>query len=232
MGFSMLITSALLIVALVVPAEAQAVPLCFGRTATIVGTTGDDDGHANPVIEGTAGVDVIVGLGGNDTIDGNGGDDYICGNAGADDIDVNEDAASGNDHLSGGGGPDCAVGSWFPTESGLRDVIRGGSQNDSCLTGGPGRDDIAGGSGDDSLNGNAGDDVLRGNFGNDRLDDTFPGVDDTDVLFGNPGNDFLFADDGDTLDSLDGGTQPVADICEGDMLEDAEDVVINCESPT
>jgi Ca2+-binding RTX toxin-like protein len=227
-GSFILISAVLLAIGIVVPVRADTVPLCFGRTATIVGTSGDDDGHANPVIEGTAGADVIVGLGGNDVIDGNGGDDHICGNAGRDDLDTHEDAAAGNDHLLGGGGPDCAVGSWSDTESGLRDVIRGGSQNDRCLTGGPGNDLVAGGSGDDFLNGNAGDDMLRGGVGNDRVDDTFPGSDDTDILSGNAGIDYLFADDGDALDSLDGGAQ--LDTCKRDVIGGAEDVTVNCES--
>ena len=43
------------------------------RSATIVGTPGDD------TLRGTDGPDVIVGLGGDDTIFGLGGDDVICG---------------------------------------------------------------------------------------------------------------------------------------------------------
>src|SRR4051794_18154948 len=46
---------------------------CFGRTATIRGTSGND------VIYGTNGSDVIVGGKGTDQIHGLGGDDFICG---------------------------------------------------------------------------------------------------------------------------------------------------------
>jgi hypothetical protein len=53
--------------AVAVPADAAARPKCFGRTATIVGTNGDD------VLKGTAGADVIVGRGGQDTILARGG---------------------------------------------------------------------------------------------------------------------------------------------------------------
>ncbi len=45
---------------------------CFGQTATIVGTDGDD------VLTGTDGDDVIVGLGGTDTIYPRAGDDRVC----------------------------------------------------------------------------------------------------------------------------------------------------------
>src|SRR6185312_17495539 len=54
-----------------------ATPTCFGQTATVTGTAGDDT-----ALTGTSGADVIVGLGGNDTISGGGGNDLICGNAG------------------------------------------------------------------------------------------------------------------------------------------------------
>jgi Ca2+-binding RTX toxin-like protein len=66
------------------PASA-AVPICFGKNATIVGTKADD------FLMGTEEADVIVGLGGNDTIRGLFGDDRICG-------------GSGNDRLSAGWG--------------------------------------------------------------------------------------------------------------------------------
>jgi Ca2+-binding RTX toxin-like protein len=67
-------------------------PTCFGQTATIVGTPGDD------VLMGADGTDVIVGKGGNDTIYGEdeddpynylstGGDDFLCGNGGIDRIE-------------------------------------------------------------------------------------------------------------------------------------------------
>lgn len=65
---------------------------CEGRTATVVGSPGDD------VIMGTAKPDVIVGLGGDDMIDGQAGDDVICGNDGADTLL----GGGGGDHLFGG----------------------------------------------------------------------------------------------------------------------------------
>src|SRR5205809_5202499 len=52
---------------------AQAVPMCLGKRATIVGTSGVD------TIYGTAGPDVIVGLASQDLLFGRGGADRICG---------------------------------------------------------------------------------------------------------------------------------------------------------
>jgi len=75
-------------------------PMCFGRPATIIGTSGTD------TLTGTAGDDVIVGLGGRDTISGLGGDDRICGGAGAD-LLIGGD---GNDRVKGQGGPDTLQG--------------------------------------------------------------------------------------------------------------------------
>src|SRR4051794_12516838 len=75
---------------------------CFGATATIVGTPGDD------VIRGTNGPDVIVGERGDDRINGRGGDDLICGRSGDDKIL----GGKGDDRVRGrrgggrgGGGP-------------------------------------------------------------------------------------------------------------------------------
>ena len=99
---------------------------CAGKTATIVGTPGDD------FINGTAGDDVIVGLGGNDIINGGGGNDIICG-------------GGGDDKLLGGEGNDSLYGS-----SG-HDALAGGNGND-YLSGGAGGDDICyGGAGNDTI---------------------------------------------------------------------------------
>jgi sugar lactone lactonase YvrE len=71
-------------------------PKCEGRTATIVGTEGDD------TIDGSPFDDVMVGLGGEDTLAGSGGDDRICGGDGGDDID----GQGGRDRCDGGKGRD------------------------------------------------------------------------------------------------------------------------------
>ncbi len=93
-----------------------AVPACFGRNATIVGTRGND------FLTGTEDADVIVGLGGNDTIRGLFGDDRICG-------------GSGNDKLSAGWG-------FSQIDGGIGDdrlLIRGGYAD---LWGGAGNDTL------------------------------------------------------------------------------------------
>ena len=66
-------------------------PLCDGKPATIVGTSGDD------VLNGTESDDVIVGRGGNDRLVGGEGNDTLCG-------------FSGDDTLVGGPGDDVMLG--------------------------------------------------------------------------------------------------------------------------
>jgi RTX calcium-binding nonapeptide repeat (4 copies) len=97
---------------------------CNGLTATIVGTTGNDNIH------GTSGRDIISGLGGNDTIAGYGGDDVICGDSGSDTID----GGHGNNTLIGGTG---------------NDTLKGGKGTDT-LNGGGGTDKCDGGTGTDT----------------------------------------------------------------------------------
>jgi VCBS repeat-containing protein len=116
---------------------------CFGVTATIVGTPGDD------VIRGTNGADVIVAGRGDDRIKGRGGDDLICGR-------------SGDDEIRGGNGDDRVLG-WRGD-----DLILGGSGNDRLL-GGLKADKILGGSGDDVLNGGAATDECDGGPGVNHL---------------------------------------------------------------
>ncbi len=106
--------------------------LCQGRTATIVGTDGDDP------LTGTPGDDVIHGLAGNDRIAGLGGDDVICG-------------GPGGDRLSGGGGDDQLFG-----DAG-NDVLKGGPGRDR-LFGQRGRDTLDGQSGSDRCDGGSGSD--------------------------------------------------------------------------
>jgi Ca2+-binding RTX toxin-like protein len=88
---SLLVTGVLLWPAI---AAQAATPSCFGQTATIVGTSGDD----NP-LSGTSGDDVIVGLGGDDLIQGGAGNDLMGGD--------------GDDKLNGGTGVDMADYSQF-----------------------------------------------------------------------------------------------------------------------
>jgi Ca2+-binding RTX toxin-like protein len=189
---------------------------CFGETATIVGTPGDDVLIGR---EDTA--DVIVGLGGDDIIFGaedinarTAPGDRLCGGSGADFVrgGVGEDrtqGGSGEDHVDGSFGFDVI------TQGGLdRDRVE---DCDSEFTGGVRI--IKGGPGDDRLcvdtdrtrmYGNAGDDVLIdltcvdvarmfGGRGDDSFESHFDnlqgedcsqsGSDVRDRLFGGPGHD-------------------------------------------
>ena len=181
--------AALLIVGVVIlipsPAADAAPPLCGGKPATIVGTTGDD------VLKGTDGDDVIVGLAGDDLIKGLGGNDTLCGQYGNDILvgGAGDDvlwAGPGSDWVSYGLAPNGVVvhlGTGVSTGWGtdqLRSIenILGSPWNDD-LVGNGSRNVIKGGSGDDTivgrrssdhLYGGLGDDILRGKQGSDVLD--------------------------------------------------------------
>jgi len=134
----------------VLPAlPAEAAPRCFGKAATIVGTSGNDR------LRGTRGTDVIVGRGGHDLIRSGGGKDRICGSAG-DDVLL---AGSGKDLLDGGQGADFLAGG--PS----RDRLLGGPGDFNVLRGNQGNDTLLGGWGLDFLLGEAGNDRLDGGGG-------------------------------------------------------------------
>jgi Ca2+-binding RTX toxin-like protein len=142
--------------ALAVP-EAQAAPRCFGKSATIVGTSKSE------TINGTSKADVIVGLGGGDLIRGRGGNDTICG-AGDKDTVLGQ---GGNDLISGDSGADKVVGGGGADEvvgGGANDDVFGGARFD-ILWGGLGNDDLFGGGAQDILLGNAASDLLDGGSG-------------------------------------------------------------------
>ncbi|MDH5237955.1 MAG: CAP domain-containing protein [Acidimicrobiia bacterium] len=111
---------------------APVVYTCDGRTATIVGTAGND------MINGTAGPDVIVAFGGNDLIKGWGGNDVIC-------------AGSGDDLITGGRGADTIYaegGADTVAASGGKDFVHGGPGDDE-LSGNLGKDRVWGAGGND-----------------------------------------------------------------------------------
>jgi Ca2+-binding RTX toxin-like protein len=150
-------------------------PTCLGKTATIVGTRGDDR------IEGTPGADVIVGRGGRDFVFAADGDDLVCGNDGSDVID----GGSGDDRMTGAAGDD------FITGVEGNDEIRGGAGTDVLNFGDEenGDDVVSGGVGDDDLHAGVGRDRLFGNGGDDML---FEGEVDApliDLFSGGPGVD-------------------------------------------
>ncbi len=127
-------------------AESGATPMCHGKRATIVGTSGDD------VIHGTDKPDVIWGGPGNDKIYGGLGNDIICGGSGDDLIH----GGRGNDWIEGGAGTDRVCG-----DLGAGHVSGGGG----------GRDEGSGGLGIDAVNGGPGnEDLVRGDYGYDRMD--------------------------------------------------------------
>ena len=108
------------------PSASAVTETCFGSTATVVGTSGDD------TIRGSAGDDVIVAGDGNDHIMGLEGDDVICG-------------GSGDDVLEGGEGDDRLLG-----EAGT-DRLDGGPGDFDRLDGGAGDDTLIGGPGEIDL---------------------------------------------------------------------------------
>ena len=111
---------------------ASAAVTCMGKTATIVGTHGDD------VIRGTKNADVIHGLSGDDVISGLGGNDLICAGSGNDTVY----GSTGHDSIYGGPGNDELHGQ----SSG--DYVHGGDGDDE-VRGGTGRDILVGGAGRD-----------------------------------------------------------------------------------
>jgi Ca2+-binding RTX toxin-like protein len=128
-----------------VPAAEAAVPKCFGKRATIVGTRRGDE------IRGTRRADVIVAKGGNDLVIGRGGGDRICLGAGAD----GALGGGGADRIKGGRGSDFATGGGGPDriflEGGAEEFASGGPGND-VIDLGPGIFQFAApGGGDDTI---------------------------------------------------------------------------------
>jgi Ca2+-binding RTX toxin-like protein len=197
-------------------------PICGGKWATIIGTSGNDH-----ILYGTPGDDVIVGLGGNDTIEGRGGHDIICGGEGEDELGSHpidgsppvESVLYGgpDDDTVGGDGQDRLYG------EGGGDTMPVISTN-NLLDGGPGEDSLFmsafnpsttiqtmyGGADDDLLSGYIGTEMMHGGAGNDEL----WGYEGNDELYGDEGDDILYGNDRDgfflgvwTLDNdlLEGG---------------------------
>ncbi len=165
--------------------------MCFGRAATIVGTSTDD------VLIGTAGADVIVAYSGDDVVYGKGGADRIClgpgddyGNGGKRGDRI--DGSWGDDTIDGANGTDTLRG------SGGRDTISGNAHND-VIYGGAGRDTLGGGPDNDAVYGEGGSDLLFGWTGADRL----VGGSGGDSVDGGFGNDRLSGGSG--TDSCEGG---------------------------
>jgi Ca2+-binding RTX toxin-like protein len=128
---------------------------CAGRTATHVGTNGNDQ------ILGTSGPDVILALGGNDIVKSRDGNDVVCGGPGNDRLRMGNSEKGGADKAFGQGGRDKLFG------QGGRDVLRGAAKKD-LIKGGSGKDRLFGQGGNDNLRGQGGSDRLNGGPGTDR----------------------------------------------------------------
>jgi Ca2+-binding RTX toxin-like protein len=105
------------------PPAAPAAVTCKGKTATIVGTPGND------VLVGTSARDVVAAKAGKDLVKTKGGKDLVCAGKGKD----KARGGGGNDKLLGQGGNDRLKG------QGGNDKLRGGKGKDRC-NGGPGTD--------------------------------------------------------------------------------------------
>lgn len=192
------VPAVLLVATMLAQPASAAVPRCFGKSATIVGTPRRDR------LNGTNGRDVIVGLGRADRINGRGGNDLLCGGNGSD-LVIGGD---GRDRLDGGRAPDA-----LKPDAGDDFIDGGGSLFDDVrYPGAPGPIEAslvtgtATGDGDDNfenveqLVGGAFDDVLEGDDGPTNV---LIGLAGNDTLTGNGGDDALAGGDGD--DALDGG---------------------------
>jgi Ca2+-binding RTX toxin-like protein len=212
---TLLISITLLAAAFAAPSDAAAAK-CFGKTATIVGTNGNDR------INGTPGKDVIVAKDGNDTIQSKAGDDLVCLGDGNDFAGTSRgfdkiDGAAGEDEIHGGG------------FQGRPDPGDG-----DTIIGGPGDDFLDGTRGelDDRIEGGDGNDYIQGGewaHGGDGDDEIYAEghVNDNhrDELFGGDGDDTIEGDyDGSPAD-IDGGIG--TDHCEADS---AASSYRNCES--
>lgn len=189
----------LLASALTAPAAHAAAPTCFGKTATVVLTNGDDVYFATSETP-----EVIWAGGGNDRIYGPNPDDFgpatglpgdlICGGPGNDVLW----GGNGNDKINGGDGADSV------NDSSGSDLLQGNAGDDrvvdkSCA-------DCDGGS--DTLRGQGGNDVLVNAWGNDRVyggtgaDDLYDIECDPTYLDGGPGYDYIES----YVSSYEGGT--------------------------
>ena len=155
---------------------AQAAPSCFGKSATIVGSAGND------VLRGTPRADVIHGLSGDDRIIGRAGNDRICAGQGEDLVRagggrdrVDAGTSSRATTIYGGGGPDLIYDRAGGGDSqnvyggNGNDVIRAGDSNvGDLLVGGDGDDTILQGDGPSGITGGPGDDIMRAGSERDR----------------------------------------------------------------
>ena len=222
---------------------------CFGKTATIVGTPGDD------ILIGTDGSDVIAGLAGSDFIFGDAGQDLICGGRGDDGsfipargvgelnggLDVDKiSGGPGNDEINGGAfrlpDSDSGPGDFLYGKGGADHICDNSCYQNSDQIVDTGDDRILGGSGNDILSSTGGNDYQVGGRGDDRLGRQLFQCDTTscgeaitvdvgaDSYLGSAGNDTITAADGiEGNDAVNGGDD--TDNC----TADTNDTLIKCE---
>lgn len=180
---------------LVSPAAHAATPKCFGKKATIVGTSGPD------TLFGTKKADVIVGRGANDILigfnpgKGNAdGNDLLCAGPG-DDVVA---GGRGNDRMSAGPGDDILY-YGFSTQGVDASLVTGRATGEGIDTF-TGFKTISGSEFDDSLAGDWDVNFFFGNGGNDEIlggpPATSDQVDGTDIIAPGDGNDSVDGGDG------------------------------------
>jgi Ca2+-binding RTX toxin-like protein len=186
------------------PSQA-ATPTCFGKSATMVGTAGDDYLEFGPG-------DVVYAAGGNDIIvprdQAQAFVAHICGGAGSDSIR----GGRGVDHVHGDGGADSINGGY-----GGADTLLGDAGDDRIMDfddfdypdyDDPGTDIMRGGTGNDVVITACGSDKAYGDAGQDTLTDYTRAK---SYLYGGADNDSIDATQNEA------GTNPfVADYVSGD----------------
>ncbi|MBL4917686.1 Hint domain-containing protein [Szabonella alba] len=179
----------------------------------VYGGAGRDELHGeagNDTLYGGAGHDTLIGGDGEDQLYGGAGDDLLHGDAGDDRIF----GGDGSDTVYGGEGdnyidtsgtrplPDIDYPGVYPADTDPendRDLVFGGSGNDTILTGDD-ADTIHAGAGDDFVNAGIDADLVYGGDGNDTL----IGGEGADTVFGGAGNDLIYGGLDDTIgDALD-----------------------------
>jgi len=235
-----------------VPAAQAAPPLCFGQTATIEGSSGDD------VINGTNGNDVIVGRDGDDVIHGLGGEDWLCGEKGNDSIfgealvsggNGNDDlhasgfaqllGGHGDDLLDGGSTPDNVTASYpdapRPVDANLVTGVGSGEGTDTLINivnvfGSDHADTLTGNSLDNFFIGGAGGDTIYGGGNSGDNIEALLGQEGDDLLYGQTGDDQLFPGPGDDAvggglgtDSVEFGAEVTADLSIGEATGEGTD---------
>jgi Ca2+-binding RTX toxin-like protein len=187
-------------------------PTCFGRRATLVGTSGDDE------IIGTSQTDVIVARAGNDVVRSRGNRDFVCG-------------GHGDDRLNGGANASGGFGDNISGDEGNDRILSDGKASNDVLRGGPGDDHLTTPTQPASYTDFVGPRVLRGGPGAD----TVVGSAD-DAVYGGPGPDRLTAT-GAFAGALQGG--PGADVVTTakrgdtgiDLLADGDQILIRAQQP-